>query len=356
MQLPVLLRESIRPMRFDLGTRSIAAVKVLRISLTDCCNMRCVYCMPESGIPCLPRDELLTSNEIVDVVTVAVDFHGITRFKLTGGEPTLRPDLLNLVARLQRIDAIEDLSLTTNGAQLKSLARPLREAGLDRLTISISSLQPDRFKKITRSGVDLSDVLEGIHTADAVGFGQIKINCVAMRGINDDEFANFARLTLNHRWTVRFIEHMPLGDFALLHEGAVANTGQEAFVSRDEIRRHIENHLGPLIPVQRWMEDGVGPATVFRLARGNPLGRIGFIGAMSAPFCDACNRLRLTATGKLRSCLFDGGEVDLRAILRDDALCIHRQRKLADAMVDCVLLKPDVHSAHGNEQMSRLGG
>jgi GTP 3',8-cyclase len=355
----------------DTGPRSIAAVRVLRISVTDRCNFRCVYCMPEEGVRWLPKEGILSFEEIADIVRAAISEHGIRRFKLTGGEPTIRHGIVDLVRMLRGIDGIEDLSLTTNGMLLESLAGPLRDSGLDRVTVSIDSLNSDRFRAITRTG-DLASVMRGLDRCEAVGFTGLKINCVTMRGTNDDEVADFARLTLTRQLTVRFIEYMPLGDAALMHTSSsravdeseigpaggcgAQERGKDAFVSEDEVRRRIEHELGPLAPVARESEPGVGPANVYRLAEQDPLGRIGFISAMSAPFCATCNRLRLTADGVLRSCLFEGGEVDVRTILRSAADVRERSRLLAQAMTDCVRLKPDVHSGHGNRQMSQLGG
>jgi GTP 3',8-cyclase len=338
------------------GPVDIASVKVLRISITDRCNYRCLYCMPEEGVPWIPRFEILTFEEIAQVVRAAVRVHGIRRFKLTGGEPTVRNGLVDLVKMLRQIDGVEDLSLTTNGQLLADLAEPLRSAGLDRITVSIDSLDPRRFKNITRTG-DLSAVLRGLDRAEEVGLSPIKINCVTMRGINETELPDFARLTLNRRVTVRFIEYMPLGDSAI---GPAAGCegqerGRDTLIPESETREIIERELGPLIPVDRRTEPGVGPATVWRLSCGNPIGRIGFISAMSAPFCSTCNRLRLTADGLLRSCLFDGGEVDVKSILRDPAVG-SPLAALGDAMTRCVRLKPQVHSYHGNKQMSRIGG
>jgi cyclic pyranopterin phosphate synthase len=386
----------------DTGPRSISAVRVLRISVTDRCNFRCVYCMPEEGVRWLPKEGILSFEEIADIVRAAIAEHGIRRFKLTGGEPTIRHGIVDLVRMLRGsggVDGIEDLSLTTNGMLLESLAQPLREAGLDRVTVSIDSLDADRFRAITRTG-DLASVMRGLDRCEAVGFSGLKINCVTMRGTNDDEVADFARLTLNRRLTVRFIEYMPLGDAALMHESkdeggrmkdekdgaspshpssfrlhpsapslilhpsesgpaggcGAQDRGGDAFISEDEVRRAIEKELGPLVPVDRTSEPGVGPANVYRLAEQDPAGRIGFISAMSAPFCATCNRLRLTADGVLRSCLFEGGEVDVRTILRGGGESLDRRRALAQAMTDCVRLKPDVHSGHGNRQMSQMGG
>lgn len=390
VQLSVLKPATLTASGFDTGPRSIGAVRVLRISVTDRCNFRCVYCMPEAGVRWLPQEQILSFEEIRDVVRAAVEIHGIRRFKLTGGEPTVRHALVDLVAMLRRVAGVEDLSLTTNGMRLVELAGPLRESGLDRITVSVDSLRPDRFRRITRTG-DLATVLAGLGRCEAVGFRSLKINCVTMRGVNDDEVADFARQSITRPLTVRFIEYMPLGDAALMSnddggrlqdEGRAASApgrrpshagidssesgpaggcgaqdrGADSLISEAEVRERIERELGPLLPIERTAEPGVGPASVYRLARGNPRGRVGFISAMSAPFCATCNRLRLTADGVLRSCLFEGGEVAVRGILRGAGDPRARQADLARAMVNCVRLKPDVHSRHGNEQMSRIGG
>src|SRR4051812_6537851 len=367
MRLPIF--ETPAAARFETGPRSIAAVRVLRISVTDRCNFRCVYCMPEEGVRWLPKDDILSFEEIEEVVRAAIEVHGIRRFKLTGGEPTVRHGIVDLVWRLRRIPGIEDLSLTTNGMLLEDLAGPLKEAGLDRVTVSVDSLRPDRFKKITRTG-DLAVVMRGLNRCEDVGFDGLKINCVTMRGTNDDELADFARLSLNRKLTVRFIEYMPLGEAVLVPDelrrvdaseigpagGCGAQDRGDALIPEGEVRAAIERELGRIDAVDRESEPGVGPANVYRLADGNPRGRLGFISAMSAPFCATCNRLRLTANGVLRSCLFEGGEVDVRSILRSQGENVSRRLALARAMVDCVALKPEVHSGHGNEQMSRVGG
>lgn len=371
MRLPVI--ETSTPLRaaLDSGPQSISAVRVLRISVTDRCNFRCLYCMPEEGVRWLPKGNILTFEEIADVVKAAIQIHNIRRFKLTGGEPTVRHGIVELVRILRQIDGIDDLSLTTNGMLLEHLAYPLKDAGLDRVTVSIDSLRPDRFNQITRTG-ELATVLRGLERCHDAALANTKVNCVTMRGTNDDEFADFARLTLTQALTVRFIEYMPLGDSALMHPIASSRVasaemgpqggcgaqdrGADAFIPEGEVRATIEREFGPLLPVNRSTESGVGPANVYELAHGNPRGRIGFISAMSAPFCDTCNRLRLTADGTLRSCLFEGGEVDIRPILRGPSSQTNRQTALADAMTTCIRLKPTVHSTHGNEQMSRIGG
>ena len=367
MRLPVV--DQSPAARFETGPRSIGAVRVLRISVTDRCNFRCIYCMPEDGVKWLPKDDILSFEEIEEVVRAAMEVHNIRRFKLTGGEPTVRHGIVDLVWRLRRIPGIEDLSLTTNGMLLEDLAGPLKEAGLDRVTVSVDSLQPDRFKKITRTG-DLATVMRGLDRCEDVGLDGLKINCVTMRGTNEDELADFARLSMARKLTVRFIEYMPLGDAVLVPAdlrrvdaseigpagGCGAQDRGDALIPEAQVRLAIERELGPLVAVERESEPGVGPANVYRLAEGSPRGRIGFISAMSAPFCATCNRLRLTANGVLRSCLFEGGEVDVRSILRSQSDLVSRRAALGRAMVDCVALKPEVHSAHGNEQMSRVGG
>lgn len=372
MNLPVLNLPSQAAHGFDTGPRSIRAVRMLRISLTDRCNFRCVYCMPAEGVTWLAKDHLLTFEEIEEIVRAAVDVHGIGHIKLTGGEPTVRQGIVELVKRLRAIPGVQDLSMTTNGMLLESMAKPLAEAGLDRITVSIDSLNPQRFVRITRTG-KLDAVMRGLDAAESAGLFPIKINCVVMRDINDDECADFARLTVDRPVSVRFIEYMPLGDSAIgasRDEGlrvdaseigpaggcGAQDRGENVFVSEAEVRQRIESELGPLEPVDRRQEAGVGPAVMYRLARGNPRGRIGFISAMSKPFCSTCNRLRLTATGVLRSCLFEGGEVDLQPILREMPPTADRQRRLAHAMTECVRLRPVVHGTHGNEQMSRIGG
>lgn len=372
MRLPIVDIPGVaRPSGFDTGPRSIHAVKVLRLSVTDRCNLRCLYCMPEEGVTWLPREHILSFEEIEEIVRTAVSAYGITRFKLTGGEPTVRHGIVDLVRRLRAVPGVEDLSLTTNGILLEDLARPLKEAGLSRITVSIDSMKPEKFKAITKTG-DLAAVWRGIDAAEKAGFDAIKLNVVTMRGTNDDEVADFARLTIDRAITVRFIEYMPLGDAALMHEDnktgvheseigpaggcGAQDRGKDAFISEPEVRGRIERELGPLVPVDRGTEAGVGPAIPYRLALGNAKGRVGFISAMSEPFCSTCNRLRLTADGLLRSCLFEGGEVDVRAILRSGEPAERRRERLAVAMADCVRLKPDVHSARGNQQMSRIGG
>ena len=328
------------------GPRDISSVRTLRISVTDRCNFRCVYCMPEDKLDWVARDNLLTFEEIVEVARVALDL-GIGGFKLTGGEPLVRHDLHRLVAMLKALPGEPELSMTTNGALLDEHAGALFDAGLDRITVSMDSMRTDRFRAFTR-GADLTQVWRGIHAAVAAGFKHPKNNCVTMRGMNDDEFADFAALTIETDCTVRFIEYMPLGRTALGGEYELR------FIPEEDIRRQIEQRHGPLIAAHR--DSGHGPAVVWKIPGAK--GRIGFISAMSKPFCATCNRLRLTAEGQLRSCLFDGGEVELRPILRDRtaANSAGPAGAVRRAFIDCIAFKPEVHSYFGNRQMSQIGG
>lgn len=321
------------------GPRDIRAVRTLRISVTDHCNLRCIYCMPEEGLAWLPRADLLSYEEIVQVARAAIS-HGIRDFKITGGEPLVRRDLVDLVRRLRALPGCGELSLTTNGLLLSAMAGELKLAGLDRVTASLDTLDAGRFRAITRTG-DIRAVLDGIAAADEVGLGPVKINVVVLRGYNLDEVADFAEWTMREPRTVRFIEFMPLARSRVLSEGS-------QFVPYAEMRARIETRVGPLRPAQR--DVGAGPAQVFQ-AQG-AAGRIGFIHAMSAPFCSTCNRLRLTPEGKLRSCLFDAGEIDVRAILRPTV----RPELLRRAFVDCVVMKPELHGPAGERQMSSIGG
>ena len=329
------------------GPRSIGAVSTLRLSITDRCNFRCLYCMPEDGVEWLASESVLTSDEIIRVARVAFEFHGIRHFKVTGGEPTLRKDLLELVTRLRGIDPSVELSMTTNGFAMATLAGPLREAGLGRVTISLDSLREDRFAAITRTG-KLPVVLAGLSAALSAGFSRVKLNCVVMRGINDDEIADFAKLSLTSPISVRFIEYMPLGDAPL---------SEDRFVGEEEMMRQITDCVGAIAPITlstpvARISPARGPAREYAFQHANPLGTLGFISAMSNPFCSTCNRLRLTVQGVLRSCLFEGGEVETRAMLRDGS----PDHAIANAMVECVMKKPDVHSQRGYTPMSRIGG
>lgn len=345
--LPILDPGPQRP-SYALGPRSLGSVKLLRISVTDRCNLRCVYCMPEDGVTFYDRKDLLTVEQIVTVALAARSI-GVSHFKLTGGEPTVRGDLVRIVEGIKALRP-DDLSMTTNGVLLPRLAKPLKRAGLDRLTISWDSMRPEMFDRLTGGrGYNLDDLHRGIEAAQIAGFTRLKFNVVVVGGMNDREVADFARLTLDRPWTIRFIEYMPLGDSKLLIDGL--DTANLYTVDNALVAKRIERELGPLEPVDRGDEPGVGPANVFTLP--GAIGRVGFISAMSQPFCETCNRLRLTATGHLRACLFDGGEVDTLPVLTNPT---PDTRQIVELMARCVSEKPDTHSGRGNRAMSQLGG
>lgn len=282
-------------------------ISYLRISVTDRCNLRCIYCMPAEGIPHkFPHEEILRYEEIARVVEAAAGL-GINKVRLTGGEPLARLGIAELVRMIASIPGIDDISMTTNGILLARHAQELKDAGLHRVNVSLDTLQPTRFRQITRLG-ELEDVLAGIEAAERAGLHPIKVNNVVMRGLNDDEIADFARLTLTRPWHIRFIEIMPVGE--------TAEQAKMGFVPVAEIRARIEAEVGPLEPSDG-AGRGAGPARYYRLP--NAPGTIGFISAVSEHFCFHCNRLRLTADGKLRPCLLSDQEIDIRAALRRGA-------------------------------------
>ena len=297
--------------------------------------------MPDGGAAFDDKALLLAPSEYEAVARVAVDL-GVTQLKITGGEPTIRSDVVEIVERLASLGA-DDVSMTTNGLKLVARGEALRRAGLNRVTVSLDSLKSERYRSITGGGrLDLA--LAGLHAASDL-FESVKINVVVMRGVNLDEVAAFAALTYEHPWTVRFIEFMPIGS-SVLADTSWADT----LVSAEETKQAITAELGALSPVHRASEPGLGPANVFQLDGAK--GRVGFIHAMSQPFCESCNRLRLTARGELRACLFDGGELPLVEHLRPtvDAAALRR------AFEACVTLKPTVHALRGTRAMSQLGG
>ncbi len=347
LALPILDTGPQRP-SYAQGPRSLGSVKLLRLSITDRCNLRCVYCMPEDGVTFYDRKDLLTPEQILAVALAAKSI-GVSHFKITGGEPTIRGDLVRIVEGIKSLDP-DDLSMTTNGVLLPKLAKPLRRAGLDRLTISWDSMRPGVFDRLTGGrGYSLDDLHQGIEAAQDAGFTKLKFNVVVIGGMNDGEVADFAKLTLDRPWTIRFIEYMPLGDSKLLVDGL--DTANLYTVDNALVAKRIEHELGPLAPMDRMDEPGVGPANVYTLP--GALGRVGFISAMSQPFCETCNRLRLTATGHLRACLFDGGEVDTLPVLNAPN---PDTQQIVELMARCVSEKPDTHSGRGNRAMSQLGG
>ena len=316
------------------------SIEYLRISVTDRCNFRCMYCMPVEGLQWLPRKDLLSYEEIVAVVRQLAPL-GLRRLRLTGGEPTIRPDLVNLVAMLRGVPGIEDIALSTNGVKLPELAAPLRAAGLDRINMSADSLQPDRIAKIARRNLGF-DPIVGAEAAQAAGLGPIKINVVVMKGINDDEIEDFARLTLTRPWYVRFIELMPVGDMQHLT--------WEHVVPSDEILKRL-NRIGSLSPITPSVK-GNGPAAYYQLA--GAVGAVGVITPMTHTYCGSCNRVRLTADGRLRTCLFGDHEVDLRTPLRAG-------ERLEPFFVKALEEKPKEHGllqmkVGGLRALSQVGG
>ena len=299
-------------------------INYLRISVTDRCNLRCRYCMPEEGIPIIPHEEILTYEEILRIVRVFAA-EGISKVRLTGGEPLVRKGIVDFVSSLSQIKEIRDLSLTTNGILLKEFGQSLKNAGLKRINISLDSLRKERFCHITRKD-DFDRVWGGIEEALRVGLSPIKINMVAIRGINDDEIESFAQLTLRLPLIVRYIEYMPSGN------GEEWN--QSDILTIPQIMKHLEN-VGKLIPIPSDQWDG--PARRFRIE--GALGEIGLIGAISSHFCDDCNRLRLTPDGKIRTCLFSDEEVDLKILLRSNCGDDVIEKTLSDA----ILRKPLRH-------------
>ncbi len=322
-------------------------IEYLRLAVTDRCNLRCLYCMPPAGVPWRPHEEILRYEELERVVRAAVDM-GIRKVRLTGGEPLLRRGLAGFIAALAAIPGLEDLSLTTNGTLLAPLAADLAAAGLRRVNVSLDSLRAERFGQLTRGG-ELPAVLEGITAARAAGLEPVKINTVVMRGRNDDEVADFARRTLVDGWHVRFIEFMPIGRWQ--------DGGQDGwrrwFVPVDDVRRRIEAALGPLQPHDG--PGGAGPARYYRL--DGATGTLGFIGAVSEHFCGGCNRLRLSADGRLRPCLLSDEEVDLRSILRSGA----PEEEIAARIAEAIRRKPRRHLLEQGmfpreRAMSEIGG
>jgi cyclic pyranopterin phosphate synthase len=326
------------PMHDGFGRR----IEYLRISVTDKCNLRCVYCMPEEGLPWLKREEILSFEEIVEIVRVMAAM-GLKRIRLTGGEPLVRRDLPRLVEALRRIPQIDDLALSTNAVLLAEQAEALRAAGVDRLNVSLDSLRAERIDAIARRPAAAA-ILAGLDAAERAGFSPIKINCVVMRGRNDDEIADFARQTRERPWHVRFIEVMPTGD----------NLGisRDEYVSSDEILASV-HAIGELQRVAG--PRGNGPATYFAFL--GAAGTVGVITPMSHNYCDRCNRMRLTADGQLRPCLFGHLQTNLRDALR-------RGEPLEPLIRHTLAIKPERHwleqgrdrGSGGLRALSQVGG
>ncbi|MDP3297952.1 MAG: GTP 3',8-cyclase MoaA [Thermodesulfovibrionia bacterium] len=317
-------------------------IDYLRISVTDRCNLRCIYCMSPEGVKPIKHREILSYEEIIRIAAIAVSL-GVKKIRITGGEPLARKNITYLISSLNNIKGLEDISLTTNGVLLEKYADEIAQAGLRRVNVSLDSLRADKYAKITRGG-DIDNVLRGIDKAERAGLIPVKINMVAIRGFNDDEIEDFAKMTLEKSYQVRFIEFMPLGARDLW--------SPEKYIPINEIKS-IAEKIGPLTPVRLRKS---GPARYFRFEGAS--GVVGFINAISHQFCTECNRLRLTADGKLRPCLFSETEIDLKNPLRSGAPDseIERLIKLA------IEVKPEGHNLNCTKEfnalrpMSKIGG
>jgi len=317
-------------------------IHYLRISLTDHCNLRCVYCMPED-MTFRPLPEMLQDEEVLQLTRLFADL-GFDKIRLTGGEPTVRAHVVDIVRGIASTPGIRAVTMTTNGVLLPKLAKPLAEAGLKRVNVSIDTLNPSKFKRLTRWG-DIEDVWDGILAAEQAGLNPVKLNAVVVRGYNEEDVVDLARLTLDHSWQVRFIEMMPFGGATDLQTGQM--------VSAEETQSRIEQALGPLEASNGGDLDG--EARVFHVPGAK--GDIGFISSVSAPFCASCTRARLTADGILRMCLLREFEIDLLTPLRGGASLEEMKRLVLDA----VWQKPWGHGlANGeiplNRGMSEIGG
>jgi cyclic pyranopterin phosphate synthase len=317
----------------------------MRISLTDRCSLRCTYCMPAEGVPWLQSSSMLSADEMVRAATIAVHL-GITKIRLTGGEPLLHPDVVTIVSRLTPLSGPSgpvEVSLTTNGLRLPALAAPLKDAGLTRVNISIDTLDRDRYRAITRRD-RLPDVIAGMAAADAAGLHPVKLNAVAMRGINDHEVVNLVTFALDHGYHMRFIEQMPL-DPGHTWDRKQMVTQEEILASLREVYELTPEPGRGAMPAENFLING-GPA------------KVGIIASVTAPFCGSCDRLRLTADGQLRACLFSEAETDIRELLRADA----DNAALAEAFRACIAGKKAGHGigeptfVQPSRPMSAIGG
>ncbi len=317
-------------------------IDYMRISIIDRCNLRCIYCMPSDGIKPIGHKEILSHEEIIKIVGIAAGL-GVRKIRLTGGEPLIRKNLAYLISSINSIEGIEDISLTTNGILLKRYARFLADAGLRRVNVSIDSFRPGRYSEITRGG-DINNVLEGIREAEEAGLLPIKINIVPIRGFNDDEIEDFAKLTLTNSYHVRFIEFMPIG--------AKDIWSREKYISTEEIKERV-SAIAPLFSVKARKS---GPARYFRFEGAH--GVVGFISPITHHFCNTCNRLRLTSDGKLRPCLFSETEIDLKSAMR----CGASDEEIERLLRLSIEIKPERHSINHEKcfthlkPMSKIGG
>lgn len=317
-------------------------IDYLRISITDRCNLRCRYCMPEDGVESVGHDAVLSYEELYRVARVAVE-QGVRKIRLTGGEPLVRKGVVDFIASLVQLPQQPELTLTTNGILLAEQAQQLKQAGLSRINVSLDSLQPERFRQITRRD-GLERVLQGLAAAAAAGFDSLKINMVPIRGVNADEIGNFARLSFEHPWQIRFIEFMPV------------STGLDYRSDQLYPAEQIKSDLQQIAELTPEARQGIlGPARIYRLQGAQ--GTVGIIHAVSDHFCNDCNRLRLTADGQLRPCLLSDREIDLRSVLRAGV----SDRELVEVLRRSVAEKPERHCLGegyqpGQRKMQGIGG
>ena len=318
-----------------MGLRN-SKVSYLRISVTDRCNLACCYCVPKDQLPLLSHRDIARYEEILRIIRLACEL-GITKVRITGGEPLVRKGVVDFIGKISKFPQIKDLSITTNGVLLQKNAPALKQCGLTRINISLDTLKPEKFLQITGKNL-FHQVWKGIMEAGAQGFSPIKINTVVMGGINDDEIEALASLTLEYPFHMRFIEYMPMGNSAVA-------IGQQILIP--EIKKRIETSLGHLAPVARGANDG--PAARFKLA--NAPGEIGFISPVSSHFCKECNRLRLTSYGAIRPCLLNSLEYDILTCLRKGGT----DHELRTILVNSIRNKPLSHTL-GNDQLNRVHG
>jgi len=322
-------------------------INYLRVSITDRCNLRCTYCMPKEGLSALGHEDVLRYEEILRIVHIAVKM-GVTKARITGGEPLVRRGVVDFISRLSELSGLTDISLTTNGVFLESFAYPLFHAGIKRINISLDSLNAGKYALITRGG-DLKAVLRGIDMAHQVGFHPIKINTVVINGVNDDEILDFALLSVEKPFQIRFIELMPMGRAGDQYEGK--------YLSNDIIRERIGKAFS-LESLSGKGNNNDGPARIYRIS-GAP-GTIGFISPISNHFCRTCNRLRLTADGHLRACLLSDGEISLREALRrgcsDEELQYLIKSAIARKPMQHDISRGENHLRKCAKEMSSLGG
>ncbi len=310
-------------------------INYLRISLTDRCNLRCKYCMPEKGVEKFLHEDLLSLEEIYNIIEIFIDL-GIDKLRFTGGEPLVRKGIIDLIERVSKLNKVKDMTMTTNGVLLKKYARDLKAGGLNRVNISLDTLNPEKYRNITRGG-NIKDVLEGIEEAKKVGLGPIKINTVLIGGFNDDEILDLINLTKKDNMDVRFIELMPIGE--------AASWAEENFIANNIILDKAKD----LIPVER--EDKSSPAVYYQLPGGK--GKVGIINPISCKFCSNCNRVRLTSRGQLKTCLHSNKEVALKEFAND-------KEKLRDLIIKSIGEKEEAHHLEDREyidrNMNQIGG